>query len=129
MKRRRAREIAVQTLYQVDLAKSDWKEALQNTLDEEQSDAFLEGLITGVQKNLEQIDHQLRQSLQHWKLERLSHVDRAILRLATYEIVCREDIPSQVAINEAVEVSKIYGTDESSKFINGVLSNILRINS
>lgn len=125
MKRRTAREKAIQTLYQVDIAKSEWHEALGNVLDEMGSDVFLEATLAGIHEHLEQIDQTLRLSLKKWKLERLPHVDRAILRLGVYELLYREDVPNQVVINEAVELGKSFGTDESSKFINGVLSNVL----
>lgn len=125
MKRRTAREKAIQTLYQVDIAKSEWHDALSNVLDEMESDSFLEEALAGIHENHEHIDQVLRLSLKKWKLERLPHVDRAILRLGVYELLFREDVPDQVVINEAVELGKSFGTDESSKFINGVLSNVL----
>jgi N utilization substance protein B len=126
MKRRTAREKAIQTLYQVEMAKLDWQEALSNVLDGNESDAYLEQALAGIHEHIADIDQSLRLSLQNWKLERLAHVDRAILRLGVYELRYREDVPQQVVINEAIELAKIFGTDQSSKFINGVLSHILK---
>lgn len=126
MKRRTAREKAIQTLYQVEMAKLDWQEALGNVLDGNESDAYLEQALAGIQEHMIDIDQSLRISLQNWKLERLAHVDRAILRLGVYELKYRDDVPQQVVINEAIELGKIFGTDQSSKFINGVLSHIVK---
>lgn len=126
MKRRTARKKAIQTLYQVDLAKTEWGEALQNVLGSGERDSFLEEVVTGIRDHIEEIDTTLKPHLNKWTLDRLPHVDRAILRLATYELQYREDAPNQVVINEAVELAKEFGTDQSSKFINGVLSSIAK---
>jgi len=125
MKRRTARQKAVQTLYQVDLAKTEWQEALHNVTGNQQ-DEFLTQLIEGIRDQLEQIDATLVPHLNKWTLDRLPHVDRAILRIAVYEMLYSEDVPAEVAINEAVELAKEFGTDQSSKFINGVLSSIAK---
>lgn len=126
MKRRIAREKAIQTLYQVDIAKSDWQEAMNNVLEDEQSDPFLERNVAGVMQHLADINETISQSLHNWRLERLAHIDRAILRLAVYELRYTYDTPKQVVINEAVELAKAFGTDQSSKFINGILANVLK---
>lgn len=129
MKRREAREKVIQTLYQVDLAKSDWNEALENVFEDglRERDEFLEQTVSGIQEHLAEIDQQIQISLKNWTFDRLSHVDRAILRLAVYEMKYTKDIPQQVVINEAIELGKSFGTDQSSKFINGVLSNIMKL--
>jgi len=126
MKRRTAREKAIQTLYQVELAKTDWVEALDNVLDDAEPDTYLDNVIHGISQNLIEIDSVLKPHLNKWTIDRLPYVDRAILRLAVYELKYREDVPNEVAINEAVELAKIYGTEKSSAFINGVLSSVAK---
>lgn len=81
-------------------------------------------LATGIVKHLEQIDERIASTAQNWTLERMPIVDRNIIRLATYEIMYCDEIPTGVAINEAVELAKAFGTDDSPKFVNGVLGRI-----
>ncbi len=85
---------------------------------------FLESLVVGFVENKEVIDEAIRQNLKKWKLERISIVDRSILRVAVYEMKYMEEIPHNVTINEAIEIAKTFGDEESRRFINGVLSNI-----
>ncbi|PKJ56908.1 N utilization substance protein NusB [Bacillus sp. SN10] len=126
MKRRTARERAMQALYQMDITgELEPKVAVQNTLDEgEETNEFLESLVVGFVENKEVIDEAIRQNLKKWKLERISIVDRSILRVAVYEMKYMEEIPHNVTINEAIEIAKTFGDEESRRFINGVLSNI-----
>ncbi|MED3475258.1 N utilization substance protein NusB [Bacillus thuringiensis] len=126
MKRRTARERAMQALYQMDITgELEPKVAVENTLDEgEETNEFLESLVVGFVENKEAIDEAIRQNLKKWKLERISIVDRSILRVAVYEMKYVEEIPHNVTINEAIEIAKTFGDEESRRFINGVLSNI-----
>ncbi|MED2765209.1 N utilization substance protein NusB [Bacillus thuringiensis] len=126
MKRRTARERAMQALYQMDITgELEPKVAVENTLDEgEETNEFLESLVVGFVENKEAIDEAIRQNLKKWKLERISIVDRSILRVAVYEMIYMEEIPHNVTINEAIEIAKTFGDEESRRFINGVLSNI-----
>lgn len=126
MKRRTARERAMQRLYQMDITgELEPKVAVENTLDEgEETNEFLESLVVGFVENKEAIDEAIRQNLKKWKLERISIVDRSILRVAVYEMKYMEEIPHNVTINEAIEIAKTFGDEESRRFINGVLSNI-----
>ncbi|PGZ59361.1 transcription antitermination factor NusB [Bacillus cereus] len=126
MKRRTARERAMQALYQMDITgELEPKVAVENTLDEgEETNEFLESLVVGFVENKEAIDEAIRQNLKKWKLERISIVDRSILRVAVYEMKYMEEIPRNVTINEAIEIAKTFGDEESRRFINGVLSNI-----
>ncbi|MDA2392615.1 N utilization substance protein NusB [Bacillus cereus] len=126
MKRRTARERAMQALYQMDITgELEPKVAVENTLDEgEETNEFLESLVVGFVENKEAIDEAIRQNLKKWKLERISVVDRSILRVAVYEMKYMEEIPHNVTINEAIEIAKTFGDEESRRFINGVLSNI-----
>ncbi|KOS24559.1 antitermination protein NusB [Bacillus anthracis] len=126
MKRRTARERAMQALYQMDITgELEPKVAVENTLDEgEETNEFLESLVVGFVENKEVIDEAIRQNLNKWNLERISIVDRSILRVAVYEMKYMEEIPHNVTINEAIEIAKTFGDEESRRFINGVLSNI-----
>lgn len=129
-KRRLAREYALQTLYFSDTGKlsSDdsalFANSFYDNLDEE-TFAFCKDLVTGANANLEAIDAIVAASAQNWSLARMSAVDRAILRMATYEMVFSADkTPLPVVIDEAIELAKKYSTEKSGKFINGLLDQI-----
>ncbi|WP_144486502.1 transcription antitermination factor NusB [Bacillus pumilus] len=124
MKRRTAREKALQTLFQIDVSNIDPKEAITHALDEQESDPFFEELVFGVLEQKDKLDNMISQHLVNWKLDRIANVDRAILRLSVYEMVYQEDIPVSVSMNEAIELAKLFGDDKAPKFVNGVLSNI-----
>ncbi|TWM80950.1 N utilization substance protein B [Bacillus licheniformis] len=124
MKRRTAREKALQSLFQIDVSDIEPNEAMQHALDGQESDAFFEQLVYGVLENKEKIDEMIKRHLVNWKLDRLANVDRAILRLSAYEMIFLDDIPVNVSMNEAIELAKQFGDDKSAKFVNGVLSNI-----
>ncbi|XYQ00663.1 transcription antitermination factor NusB [Bacillus safensis] len=124
MKRRTAREKALQTLFQIDVSNIDPKEAITHALDEQESDPFFEELVFGVLEQKDKLDDMISQHLVNWKLDRIANVDRAILRMSVYEMVYQEDIPVSVSMNEAIELAKLFGDDKAPKFVNGVLSNI-----
>ncbi|CAN7329148.1 transcription antitermination factor NusB [Rossellomorea sp. LjRoot5] len=125
MKRRVAREKALQALFQIDMSGIEPEVALRNVLEEEEKmDAYLEQVVLGFIENQERIDGHIRENLEKWSFDRLAKVDRNILRLGVYELLFVEDVPNKVVINEAVEIAKIFGDDQSSKFINGVLSKV-----
>ncbi|QDI89869.1 transcription antitermination factor NusB [Salicibibacter halophilus] len=125
MNRRWARIRAVQALYQVEMTGIEWKLALQSSLDdEEEADDYLYDVIPGVLEVQQAIDAQIAEQLEHWTLERVGNVDRAVMRLAVYEMQHREDIPVNVALNEAINTAKAFGGNEAGKFVNGVLSNL-----
>ncbi|AVM24564.1 transcription antitermination factor NusB [Bacillus pumilus] len=124
MKRRTAREKALQTLFQIDVSNIEPKEAITHALDEQESDPFFEELVFGVLEQKDKLDDMISQHLVNWKLDRIANVDRAILRLSVYEMVYQEDIPVSVSMNEAIELAKLFGDDKAPKFVNGVLSNI-----
>ena len=126
MNRRLERLRAVQALYQVDISKVDWKVAIENALEEDESlTPFLEKVVEGTLQHKAEIDALISSSLENWKLERVGNVDRAILRLAVHEMKHVDDIPMNVTFNEAIELGKAFGGEESGRFLNGVLSNIL----
>ena len=130
MSRRQARELAFQTLFQIDLGRNAPEFALryvasENELAENVRD-FLTDLVNGTCRHAREIDELLGRFSEGWPLERMSGTDRNILRMALYELVYREDIPVGVTVNEAVELAKQYGDDDSGKFVNGILGNIIR---
>lgn len=125
MKRRMAREKALQALFQIDMSDIDPKEAIEHALEEVPSDPYLEGLVFGVLEHQEEIDQLITAQLEKWSLERLANVDRSVLRIAIFEMkYCSEEVPVNVILDEAIEIAKLYGDDQSSRFINGVLANI-----
>lgn len=125
--RSRARLQALQILYQSDITEWSISEILESgsysTEDGEPSE-FCRSLALGVEEYLEEIDCAIGKTSKHWTLSRMPLVDRNILRLATYEILHVESIPVSVSINEAVEMAKVYGGEDSSRFVNGVLGRI-----
>jgi N utilization substance protein B len=124
MNRRQAREKALQALFQLDINEQEPHTAITNVLEEEESNAFLEELVFGTTSHQEEIDTLLKNNLENWTIDRIGNVDRAILRLAIYEMKYEASIPVNVTMNEAIELAKIFGDDDSSKFINSVLSKI-----
>ncbi|EDL64558.1 transcription antitermination factor NusB [Bacillus sp. SG-1] len=124
MKRRTAREKALQALFQMDMSGMTADEALTNVYEDTPSDEYLENLVNGATENKEKIDGLIKENLEKWSFDRLAKVDRNILRVAVYELLEADDVPSKVVINEAIEIAKTYGDDQSGKFINGVLSKV-----
>ncbi len=128
-RRRRARETALQILYQIEMTETPHNEAL--ALYHESFEApssvwpFTEQLVQGVQTHKADIDQLIVAASEHWRLERMSLVDRNILRIALFEMLYCADIPPKVSINEAVDLGKTFGTEESGAFINGILDHIL----
>jgi N utilization substance protein B len=126
--RHKAREIALQVLYELDAVKHKPVESLNHILSRievsEDVVGFARILVDGVVTNREQLDQNIRDFAPAWPLDQISIVDRNILRLAIYEILHDSQIPVKVAINEAVELAKTYGSNNSSRFINGVLGSV-----
>jgi N utilization substance protein B len=132
MKRRKAREYALQLLFQLDIRKEKPTITLFKRFwaDEDPDDevrAFAEEIVRGTFKHLHIINAKILACAKNWALERMATVDRNVLRLATYEILYRMDIPPSVTINEAIELAKKYGTDESGSFVNGILDSVARM--
>ncbi|MFQ5900006.1 MAG: transcription antitermination factor NusB [Thermodesulfobacteriota bacterium] len=127
--RRRAREFALQVLYQVDVAgyeaEQAFKACCENLCPPETGKDFSFGLVTGVVGNREHLDKLIKGASEHWTLKRMPLIDRNILRLAAFELLYCDDIPHKVSINEAIELSKRFGTEDSPSFINGVLDRIV----
>ena len=131
MKRRQAREYALQILFQIDFTE---KMVGRRELDEFWSDKkenkeirkFAEELVKGTLEKLEDIDELIEKLAENWILGRMAAVDRNILRFAAFEILYRKDIPSAVTINEALEIAKKYSSSESAPFLNGVLDRLAK---
>ncbi|EKD42191.1 MAG: hypothetical protein ACD_73C00279G0010, partial [uncultured bacterium] len=128
--RRKSREYCLQILFQMEVAKQKLKDVLTHFWEEipaiDEVKEFTQNLVEGTLRNVTEIDHALESSSTNWKLSRMAVVDRNLLRQSTYELLYCEDIPHSVTINEAVEVAKKFGTDDSAAFINGVLDKIAR---
>jgi N utilization substance protein B len=147
-KRRTAREMAVRMLYQVDLGGSPlpqvfhafdlaefWtKPAKKRTAEEDTQrrksaeEAFEHAceLVRGTVERRAEIDELIRRQADNWRLERMPPVDRNILRLAVYEMLCETDVPKLVVMDEAIELAKRYGSENSGRFINGLLDGLLK---
>jgi len=126
--RRKARALALQALYEVDSAGHEVEGVVTRLLAEgglsEENASFVRELVSGVIQNKEKIDHQVQSFAPAWPIEQIPAVDRNILRLAIFEILLDNRVPVKVAINEAVELAKTFGSDNSSKFVNGVLGAV-----
>lgn len=141
--RRRARQYALQALFQADVSGTsaalalgglwdgqleDDDDALGGRAADEAEVAFATELARGVDAHLDAIDAAIEASSTNWRIRRMAVVDRNVLRLAAYELLHRDDIPANVTINEAVEMAKLFGSKESGSFVNGVLDRIARDN-
>jgi N utilization substance protein B len=136
--RRRAREFALQILYLLDaqeLAGASDEQAMalfwrnfaatgegdEPRDDDPEARGFAEKLVRGVRQHQSELDGLIQKASKNWRLERMARVDRNLLRLALYELKYADDVPAKVAINEAIEIAKRFGTAESSAFVNGIL--------
>ncbi len=132
MSRRKSREMALQTLFQLDYNNTTQDEALQAVLSEnsslsEHTKTYTEDLVRGTQEHLLEIDDVIANVSMEWKIDRMAGIDRNIARMAIYEMnFGSEDLPPNVVINEAVELAKLFGTEESSRFVNGILGALIK---
>ncbi|OGW40012.1 MAG: transcription antitermination factor NusB [Nitrospirae bacterium RBG_13_39_12] len=131
MKRRKAREYALQILFQADFTEKkinsrDLEEFWLDKKYAKNTREFAEEIIHGTLSRLDEIDKMIEKFTENWILKRMAAVDRNILRFATYEILYRKDIPSAVTINEAIEIAKKYSSKESAPFINGILDRLAK---
>jgi transcription antitermination factor NusB len=130
-RRTRAREAAIQFLYQLDLRGESALEGLEEFLDgreglarDDEGREFAERLVRGTREHVTEIDDLLRAIARNWELRRMAVVDRNVLRMAVYELLHCDDIPPKVTINEAIELGKRFSTANSGAFINGILDRI-----
>ena len=123
--RRKAREVTLKVLYQIDIAETEVEEAIElfwKCFDApEDVCEFSSKLIRGVVEHIEDVDKTIKSCSEHWSLGRMAKVDRNILRMAVYELLYCNDIPPKVTLNEAIDLGKDYGSENSSSFINGIL--------
>ncbi|MFW6328566.1 MAG: transcription antitermination factor NusB [Alkalispirochaetaceae bacterium] len=128
--RREGRILAVQALYSWEISSQPVEGLLEFSWRKEpwnpEELLFPSILVRGTLEELEEIDEAIKRHLTCWKFERLQLVDRAILRVATYELIFQKDVPASVAIDEAVEIAKEYSGDDAFRFVNGVLDGIWR---
>ena len=129
-RRTRAREIAMQSLYQLDVQGTDFLDQMNRFIKDESDDDMVSEMATqwtrGTWENMVECDRLIKTAATKWDLIRLSSVDRSILRLGTYQLRFCEDIPGKVVINEAIEMAKKYSGVQSPGFVNGVLDAILK---
>jgi len=127
-KRTQARELALQLMYQLDLRGDEILDEVNAALAPQAGDPemldFARELVHGCREKQSEIDRQIEEVAKNWQLKRMAAIDRNILRLATYELLYREDIPPLVTINEAIDIAKKFSTKNSGPFVNGILDNI-----
>ncbi len=131
--RRTGRERALQALYQLEMASgttpeealaSAWSASAEEGRPDPDAVKFARELVEGVQAHRAEIDQLIEKHSHNWRLDRMSRIDRNVLRLGVFELKYRADIPRKVSLNEAVELGKNFGTEESSAFINGLLDRV-----
>jgi N utilization substance protein B len=128
--RRRAREVAFRIAYQADVTGDSFAAVWDTRKDEERlndDQAELVGdLVRALDTRVSEIDERIGQAAEHWPLERMSRTDRAVLRLAIAELLARTGTPARVVLDEAVDIARRYGSDDSGRFVNGVLDRVAR---
>ena len=129
--RSKARAVALSILYQIDISKVDFNQALQdyseNYPQKQEVTDFYFLLVRGVVTNLPIIDSLIKKHVKNWEIERMAVIDRSIIRIGCFELLFSEDIPPKVAINEAIELAKRFGDVDSPRFVNGILDKIYKM--
>ncbi len=128
LERRKARKAALEILYQREITENSVDFILSHHLYSQEVEPlsdFCLRILKGISLHQDEIDALIKKSTDHWALERMPPLDRNTIRISIYEMLYEDDIPYSVSINEAIELAKIYGTSESSKFVNGVLGKIV----
>lgn len=127
--RHRAREAALQALFEIDCAGHNSNIVVEQRLAEadlpDPGAAFVRELVNGIRTHQQEIDALIARYAPEWPVDQIAIIDRNVLRIAIYEILLREDTPTKVAINEAVELAKQFGSDSSGRFVNGVLGSLV----
>ena len=133
MSRRKARELALQVLFHIDFTGGDPAEVMASVYGMQEEEIpesvndYVKWVVTGTLSRKDEIDLLISELARDWKLERMGGVDRAVTRMAIYEIKFGEDkVPPRAAVNEAVELAKHFGSDESGRFVNGILGSLVR---
>lgn len=125
--RRKARETALQVLYKTDISEGRAGEGpleFDSLVEGTEARRYCEALVSGISAKRDEIDAVIERHSENWTVERMAVVDRNVLRIAVYELMYSEDVPYKVAIDEAVELAKLYGTEESGAFINGIIDKV-----
>jgi len=131
MNRRKSREIAMKLLFEMSINKEKLEDIIENFKESTDVDlkdidmVYITKALAGVHENITEIDKNIEKHLIKWKLNRLSKMNLAILRISTYEILFEEEIPGKVSVNEGIELAKKYGEDSSPAFINGILAKMI----
>jgi transcription antitermination factor NusB len=130
LRRRKARELALKMLYQMELNGDDAETALLRYCEifpyQKEIVDYSRFLLVGIVKEQRRLDEQIERASEHWKLSRFTYVDKNILRIGVYELLFSPDVPPKVAIDEAIEMGKKFGSEDSKDFINGILDRILK---
>lgn len=130
MRRRKARELALKMLYQMEVNRDTIDRALERYIRifpyQEDIVAYARTLLAGIRQEQEKLDSYIAQASEHWKISRITYVDKNILRVALYEMLYSRDVPPKVAIDEALELAKKFGAEESKDFVNGILDRVLK---
>ena len=129
MSRRAARKAALQVLFQIDIGKTTLNTALDFITEENQLDhnqvEFVRSLVSGVMEHIDSLNRIINEVAFEWNMQRMAGVDRNILRMSLFELCYSVDVPPNVAVNEAIELGKTFGSAESGKFINGILGKVI----
>ncbi|MBU3193807.1 transcription antitermination factor NusB [Clostridium algidicarnis] len=130
MNRKRSRETALELTFQMMINKESSEETIENFIENTDYDIneldldYIKLILKGIDSNKEKLDTEIEKYMVNWKLQRISKIDHAILRIGCYEILLLKDVPYKVAINEALELTRKYSDEKSISFINGILDNI-----
>jgi len=126
--RRKSRELALQALYQAEMNEGQALEYFpllcENFQSAKQAIPYARTLVEGISLNITRIDELIKQYARNWRVDRMSIIDRNLLRIGVFELIFAENVPASVAINEAIEVAKRFSTDDSASFINGILDAV-----
>lgn len=131
MNRRKSREIAMKLLFEMSINKESYEDIIESFKENTDVDlndldlSYITKVLAGINENGKEIDKNIEKHLIKWKLDRLSKMNIAILRISTYEILFEEEIPNIVSVNEGIELAKKYGEDSSPAFINGILAKMI----
>ena len=131
MNRRKSREIAMKLLFEMSINKESYEDIIESFKENTDVDLneidlpYITKVLAGINENGKEIDKNIEKHLIKWKLDRLSKMNLAILRISTYEILFEEEIPNIVSVNEGIELAKKYGEDSSPAFINGILAKMI----
>jgi N utilization substance protein B len=129
-RRRKAREIALQTLYAAEVSGADWRAALRDNVERRKASGevveYAERLVTNVMAETAELDRRIAGRLENWELKRVSVIDRTIMRIALSEFIHCPEVPTSVIMNEAIEIAERFSSAEAGRFVNGVLDSLAR---